>query len=87
MKPQLGWTKHAWIRDRSVPPGQPAKGKINCPCGGAPETWYKQEETPITCACGTVYTYDGWIIDQPEEVYIEQNRTTIERWNPAFLDK
>lgn len=56
-----GFLKHAWIRDQSVPAGQPARGKINCPCGGAPWSDYTPAQGDVTCACGEVYTWNGWI--------------------------
>ena len=59
-------TKVAWIRDASVPVGQTAMGKLNCTCGNAPWTFFKEAQGEVTCNCGRVYTWDGWIIqDKP----------------------
>ena len=59
-------TKIAWKRDNSVPAGQPAPGRFDCPCGttisgvefGAPETH--------TCTgCGRTWDGRGWLVGQP----------------------
>lgn len=65
-------TKRAWVRDPNVPVGKPALGRFDCPCGGAPETQLHPDTGNITCACGTVYTWDGWIISLPPAVTDEQ---------------
>lgn len=57
--------KQAWVRNQDVPAGQPAPGRISCPCGGAPETMRRPETGNVTCACGIVYTWDGWIVSVP----------------------
>lgn len=54
----------AWVRNADVPAGQPAKGRINCPCGGCPESAYNESQPDIVCACGVTYTWDGWIVEQ-----------------------
>lgn len=56
--PNLG--KVAWIRNPDVPAGQPAKGRLNCRCGAAPESDFRPENGDVTCACGQIYTWDGW---------------------------
>ena len=61
-------TKRAWVRDPDAPIGKPALGRIDCPCGQAPVSALRPEQGNITCACGTVYTWDGWIISPPPEV-------------------
>lgn len=53
--------KRAWVRNQDAPPGRPAKGRINCPCGKAPESDYKPENGDVICECGTVYSWNGWI--------------------------
>lgn len=58
---KTGLVKVAWIRDASVPAGQPAKGRLNCRCGNAPESEFRPEQGDVVCACGTVYTYNGWV--------------------------
>jgi hypothetical protein len=56
--------KRAWIRDPNIPPGQPAPGRINCPCGQTPPSMYTPGEN-IHCPCGTVYAWDGTILQRP----------------------
>lgn len=56
--------KVAWIRNDEPPPGERAPGHLHCPCGKAPETWYNPSQGNVPCACGTVYTFDGWIVSQ-----------------------
>lgn len=55
--------KRAWIRNPDIPAGQPAPGHISCPCGHAPESDFSPENGNVTCACGVVYTWDGWIVN------------------------
>ena len=64
----MSTVKRAWIRNSApiAKRGHPAIGRINCPFGCAPESAYKREQPNIVCACGTVYTWDGWIVSQPE---------------------
>lgn len=62
MSNQMTQTKIAWIRNQNIPAGQPAPGHLNCPCGNAPETNYSAETGNVTCACGRLYTWDGYII-------------------------
>jgi hypothetical protein len=57
--------KVAWIRNADVPMGQPAKGRLNCPCGNAPESSFKAEDGDVHCNCGRVFTYNGWIKVEP----------------------
>jgi hypothetical protein len=57
-----GFTKRAWIRNQDVPAGQHTKGRINCPCGQAPESDFDASQGNVTCACGTVYTWGGWVV-------------------------
>ena len=52
--------KVAWVRN-PVHEGEHVKGKLNCPCGRAPETYYEPQE-PIRCNCGRKYTWDGWLV-------------------------
>ena len=50
--------KVAWVRN-NTPLGKSAPGRLQCPCGNAPES----EFTPgpnVVCACGKVYTWNGW---------------------------
>jgi hypothetical protein len=56
--------KVSWIRNQNVPQGFPAKGRLNCRCGNAPESDLREESGDVVCACGTVYTYNGWIKEQ-----------------------
>ena len=64
MSAPIRCTKRAWIRDPNAPVGKPALGRINCPCGQAPLSAFSPEQGDITCACGTVYTWDGWVKSQ-----------------------
>jgi hypothetical protein len=52
--------KVAWIRDQSVPAGQPAPGRLNCRCGNAPVSRYEPSQGRVHCACGKVYSWNGW---------------------------
>lgn len=63
-KATMTLTKVAWIRN-DAPAGQPAPGHLGCPCGKAPETEFDTSAGNIACQCGTVYTWDGWIISRP----------------------
>lgn len=56
--------KRAWIRDSSVPMGQPALGKINCSCGKAPLSNYN-DGIDVKCECGILYDSKGWILSKP----------------------
>lgn len=58
-----GFLKHAWIRRADVPAGQPALGRINCPCGQAPESSFTPESGDVMCGCGTRYSWNGWIME------------------------
>lgn len=58
--------KVAWIRNPGIPPGQPAPGRLDCPCGQAPESNHNQSQPDIVCGCGTVYRWDGTIIQRDE---------------------
>ena len=56
----LTCTKRAWIRDQNTPLGIPAKGKINCPCGQAPDSYF-MDGNDVKCPCGTIYDSAGYI--------------------------
>jgi hypothetical protein len=60
-KPTVGITKRSWIRNSDIPAGQPAPGKISCPCGQAPESNFADGNNVI-CKCGIVYDSYGWIL-------------------------
>lgn len=62
----LRLAKVAWIRNDS-PAGQPAPGRLNCPCGNAPQSRYDESAGNIVCACGAVFTWNGHVISQPKE--------------------
>jgi len=53
--------KVAWVRDPE-PPGRPAMGRLNCRCGNAPKSNFNPDNGNVTCACGAVYAWNGWII-------------------------
>lgn len=57
----------AWIRDSSVPPGIPALGRLKCPCGKAPKSAFRPEQGNVVCKCGTVYTWNGWIVEKVQK--------------------
>jgi len=61
MTASLAHLKVAWVRN-PAPPGQPAQGHLNCPCGHAPETDYSKTQGNVRCGCGRLYTWNGWII-------------------------
>lgn len=57
-----GITKVAWRRDPAVPPGQPALGTFNCPCGEVIEgVSYASSET-YTGGCGRTWDSRGWLV-------------------------
>ena len=58
--------KVAWIREHGHPIGQPAPGRLGCPCHHAPFSDYHPGAPDLRCACGRVYTWDGWL--KTEEV-------------------
>lgn len=51
--------KRAFVR---IPNDPAHMGQIACPCGRAPRTSY-HPQPEITCQCGRVYTWDGWIVN------------------------
>jgi hypothetical protein len=58
-----GLTKLPWIRDRSVPPGQPAPGRLDCPCGNAIDGVRFGDGTGYPCGrCGRVWDSYGWLV-------------------------
>ena len=60
-------TKVAWIRNKLTPSGQPANGRLNCPCGNAPDSEFDYTQGHVYCECGTVYTWNGWIVQSAEK--------------------
>jgi hypothetical protein len=54
--------KRAWIRN-DEPPGHSALGHISCPCGQAPESRCDPDQPNIACPCGTLYRWDGFILN------------------------
>lgn len=59
--------KVSWIRDRNIPEGLPAKGRLDCPCGHAPESSFDPSQGEIQCQCGQRYTWDGYCIVTPKD--------------------
>lgn len=55
------FVKRAWIRNQDAPIGKPAPGRINCPCGNAPESMFDPSNGDVFCTCGRRYSWDGWI--------------------------
>ena len=78
-----GFLKRAWIRNAGVPQGQPARGRISCPCGQAPESDYSPTNGDVTCACGSVYTWDGWI----KPSLIESAAQAVEEFGEDELER
>lgn len=59
--------KVAWVRNPGVPPGQPAPGHLRCPCGQAPESLFSHDAGDVRCACGRLYAWNGWLIENDEQ--------------------
>lgn len=57
-------TKVAWIREAGHPVGQPAPGRLNCRCGSAPVSVFNASQGNVTCACGQVYTWNGYLVNE-----------------------
>jgi hypothetical protein len=55
-------TKLAWIRDRSVPAGQPALGRFDCACGNTIDGVAFGEDADHQCTCGRVWDGHGWLV-------------------------
>ena len=53
-------TKAAMIRLPGYPVGKPAPCYLKCDCGHKPLTDI-DTKADVTCSCGTVYEYNGWI--------------------------
>ena len=53
--------KVAWVRDARATPGKPAPGQLRCKCGSGPVILFEPQPN-ITCQCGIVYTWEGWIV-------------------------
>lgn len=64
---KLKLVKVAWIRNQGIPPGQPAWGRLACPCGNAPESRYNINQVDVECECGRLYRWDGLLLEQPAE--------------------
>ena len=58
-------TKLAWKRDNSIPAGQPAPGRFDCPCGNTISGIMFADGTEHACTCGHVYDSRGWLISEP----------------------
>jgi hypothetical protein len=54
--------KVAWIANASLNDGR-GLGNFNCPCGKAPATMFDESQGNVTCNCGALYTWDGWLLD------------------------
>ena len=52
--------KVAWVRN-DEPPGHPAPGRFNCPCGNAPLVAFGEPGPDIICNCGRRYSWEGCI--------------------------
>jgi len=71
--------KRAWVRNADTPVGYGAMGRIACECGQCPESRYDPSQPIIVCACGKMYTWDGWIVTDPLPNPREYNAETG-RW-------
>ena len=58
-------TKVAWRRDPSVPAGQPALGRFDCPCGATINGVDFASANDYPCQCGRVYDSRGWLVSNP----------------------
>lgn len=56
--------KLAWIRD-NVPPGQPAPGHLDCPCGTSVSVPEYGKGLHTCTGCGQIYDGKGWKADDP----------------------
>lgn len=85
----MQFTKYAWIRNTDTPAGQPAKGRINCPCGHAPESEFKPENGNVICECGAVYSWDGFVVvpapPQITAMIFGKDRKPDKAYTPASL--
>jgi len=86
MNQTLELRKVAWIRDLDAPMGQPALGHLNCPCGKSPESKLDESNGDVTCACGKVYTWDGWVVKNTFEQDYIMDLLGVENWQHV-LDK
>lgn len=57
-----GITKVAWRRDPAVPPGQPALGTFNCPCGEVIAGVSYASGATYTGGCGRTWDSRGWLV-------------------------
>jgi hypothetical protein len=57
-----GLVKLAWIRDPSVPPGRPALGRFDCPCGARIDGVKYGSDEDHPCLCGRVWDGHGWLV-------------------------
>lgn len=55
--------KISWKRDNSYPPGKPAPGVFNCPCGNDIIANFKEGDNVECLNCEALYTWDGWVIN------------------------
>lgn len=52
--------KVAMIRKEGYPVGVSAPVYLKCPCGAKPDT-NLDTEADVTCVCGRLFTYNGYI--------------------------
>jgi hypothetical protein len=57
-----GTTKIAWVRDPSVPAGQPAFGSFRCPCGNTIKDVEFGGENNECVVCHRVWDGRGWLV-------------------------
>ncbi len=54
--------KVAMMRHDGYPEGVKAPVYLKCPCGAKPDTNLDTQEN-VTCSCGRVFTYRGYIVN------------------------
>lgn len=57
--------KIAWRRNPDVPAGQPAPGRLNCPCGHVIENGQFADGSEHPCKCGRTWDSRGWLVSEP----------------------
>ena len=53
-------TKVAMIRRPGIPANGAAPLYLNCPCGAEPDT--TMNGLDVTCTCGRVYNWNGYVL-------------------------
>lgn len=80
--------KLAWIRDPSVPQGQRAPGRFECPCGNVIEGVEYASTSLYTCdGCGAIYDACGWVQPAPDPatLYLERMGMSPRAYKPRCV--